>query len=94
MLILARNLRKIAIKPLPQCAMPRENQVSLKYPVTGFSPPQLAIPESIIPNTASATHTADNIGKYLANYPDDTTHYAYDPENRKVIKLLDKNIDK
>ena len=74
--------------------MPRENQVSLRYPMTDSSSPQGVISESIIHNIASATHTADNIGKYAANYPGDTTHYAYDLENGKVIKLLDKNIAK
>ena len=36
----------------------------------------------------------DDIDIDLANYADDTTLYAYDLENVKVIKLLEKNIDK
>ena len=36
----------------------------------------------------------DDIDIDLANYADDTTPYAYDLENDKVIKLLEKNINK
>ena len=36
----------------------------------------------------------DYIDIDLANYADGTTPYAYDLENEKVIKLLEKNIDK
>ena len=35
----------------------------------------------------------DDIDIDLANYADDTTPYAYDLENEKVIKLLEKNIN-
>ena len=34
----------------------------------------------------------DDIDIDLANYADDTTPYAYDLENEKVIKLLEKKI--
>ena len=36
----------------------------------------------------------DDIDIDLASYADDTTPYAYDLENEKVIKLLEKNINK
>ena len=36
----------------------------------------------------------DYIDIDLANYADNTTPNAYDLENKKVIKLLEKNIDK
>ena len=36
----------------------------------------------------------DDIGIDPANYADDTTPYAYDLELVKVIKSLEKNIDK
>ena len=36
----------------------------------------------------------DYIDIDLANYADDTTPYAYDLENEKVIKLFEKNIIK
>ena len=36
----------------------------------------------------------DDIDVDLANYADDTTPYACDLENEKVIKLLEKNINK
>ena len=36
----------------------------------------------------------DDIDIDLANYADDTTPYAYDLQNDKVIKLLEKNINK
>ena len=36
----------------------------------------------------------DYIDIDLANFADGTTLYAYDLENEKVIKLLEKNIDK
>ena len=36
----------------------------------------------------------DDIDIDLANYADDTTQYAYDLELDKVIKALEKNIDK
>ena len=35
----------------------------------------------------------DDIDIDLANYADDTSPYAYDIENEKVIKLLEKNIN-
>ena len=34
----------------------------------------------------------DDINIDLANYADDTTPYAYDLENEKVIKLIEKKI--
>ena len=36
----------------------------------------------------------DDIDLDLANYTDDTTPYAYNLENNKTIKLLEKNIEK
>ena len=36
----------------------------------------------------------NDINTDLANYADDTTPYAYDLEHDKVIKSLEKNIDK
>ena len=36
----------------------------------------------------------DDIDIGLTNYADDTTPCAYDLENEKIIKLLDKKIDK
>ena len=36
----------------------------------------------------------DYIDIDLANYADNTTPNAYDLENKKVIKLLEKSIDK
>ena len=36
----------------------------------------------------------DDVDIYLVNYANDTSPYAYDLENEKVIKLLEKNIDK
>ena len=35
----------------------------------------------------------DDIDIDLSNYADDTTPYAYDLENGKVIKLLEKLVD-
>ena len=54
--------------------------------------PQGSIPEFLFFNIVICDLFFYDIDIDLANYADDTTPYAYDLENEKVIKLLEKNI--
>ena len=56
--------------------------------------PQGSIPEFLFFNIVICDLFLHDIDIDLANYADDTTPYAYDLENEKVIKLLEKNINK
>ena len=54
--------------------------------------PQVSISGPLLFNIFICDLFFDNIDIDLANYADDTTPYAYDLENEKVIKLLEKKI--
>ena len=56
--------------------------------------PQRSISEPLFFNIFICDLFFDDIDIDLANYADDTTPYAYGLENEKVIKFLEKNINK
>ena len=56
--------------------------------------PERSISEPLFFNIFISDLFFDDINIDLANYADDTTPYAYDLENEKVIKFLEKNINK
>ena len=55
--------------------------------------PQGSICEPLFLNILICDLFFDDIDIDPANYANDTSPYAYDLENEKVIKLLEKNID-
>ena len=65
-----------------------------KYSNVESGVPQGSISGSLFFNIFIWGFFFDDIDIDLANYADDTTHYAYDLELDKVIESLEKNINK
>ena len=73
-------------------------RVKVNFLFSGYSNVESGVPQESIPgplffNIFICNFFFDDIDVDLANYADDTTPYAYDLENEKVIKLLEKKIN-
>ena len=77
----------------------RIQSVKVNFSFSEYSNVESGVPQGSIPGPLFSTIFIcnlffDDIDIDLANYADDTTPYAYDLENEKVIKLLEKNMNK